>query len=93
VAKQKVAKEDATEAMAAAKALDMSRKAAEEEEKSLEEEVNKKLCKIGNLVHESVPVSDDEANNVVYRAWGLDTKRMEDKLPNHVDLVVGHHRW
>ncbi|XP_077212714.1 serine--tRNA ligase-like isoform X2 [Tasmannia lanceolata] len=44
-----------------------------------------KLETIGNLVHDSVPVSNDEANNQVIRFWG--EKRMEPKLRNHVELV------
>ncbi|PWA71500.1 Seryl-tRNA synthetase [Artemisia annua] len=44
-----------------------------------------KLEKVGNLVHDSVPVSKDEENNAVVRTWG--EKRVEPKLKNHVDLV------
>lgn len=44
-----------------------------------------KLEIIGNLVHDSVPISNDEANNAVIRTWG--EKRSEPKLKNHVDLV------
>ncbi|KAH0754180.1 hypothetical protein KY290_024450 [Solanum tuberosum] len=40
---------------------------------------------IGNLVHDSVPISNDEANNVIVRSWG--EKRTEKSLKNHVDLV------
>ncbi|KAK4715850.1 hypothetical protein R3W88_014188 [Solanum pinnatisectum] len=40
---------------------------------------------IGNLVHDSVPISNDEANNVIVRSWGK--KRTEQGLKNHVDLV------
>lgn len=88
VSKLKVAKENADEAMAKVKAIDERRKQLEEEEKAAEDAVNKILLKIGNLVHDSVPVSDDEANNVVHRTFGLDTKRVEDNLPNHVDLIA-----
>ncbi|KAK4378980.1 hypothetical protein RND71_000842 [Anisodus tanguticus] len=44
-----------------------------------------KLEIIGNLVHDSVPVSNDEANNAIVRSWG--EKRTEKGLKNHVDLV------
>ncbi|KAL6998853.1 serine--tRNA ligase [Sarracenia purpurea var. burkii] len=44
-----------------------------------------KLEIIGNLVHDSVPVSNDEANNAIIRSWGQ--KRWEPKLKNHVELV------
>ncbi|KAL6553562.1 hypothetical protein OROGR_007404 [Orobanche gracilis] len=44
-----------------------------------------KLELVGNLVHDSVPVSNAEVNNVVVRAWG--EKRTEPNLKNHVELV------
>ncbi|OMO80443.1 hypothetical protein CCACVL1_12963 [Corchorus capsularis] len=44
-----------------------------------------KLSTIGNLVHDTVPFSDDERNNVMVRQWGQ--KRMEPNLKNHVKLV------
>ncbi|KAM3378186.1 serine-tRNA ligase [Capsicum galapagoense] len=52
-----------------------------------------KLEIIGNLVHDSVPVSDDElcgffsfiANNAIVRSWG--ERRTEKGFKNHVDLV------
>lgn len=47
--------------------------------------LNKRLEAVGNLVHDSVPISNDEANNAVIRSWG--EKRLEPKLKNHVDLV------
>ncbi|XP_075496178.1 LOW QUALITY PROTEIN: serine--tRNA ligase-like [Primulina tabacum] len=40
---------------------------------------------IGNLVHDSVPISNDEANNAVERSWV--EKWTAPKLKNHVDLV------
>jgi seryl-tRNA synthetase len=88
VSKLKVAKEDATEAIAAVQAIKERMATIAEEEKAAEAAVNALLCKIGNLVHDSVPVSDDEENNVVYRSFGLDSKRTEEGLPNHVDLIA-----
>jgi len=44
------------------------------------------LSPIGNLVHESVPVSSDEKDNVVVRTWG-DPGPAKGKKYNHVDLV------
>ncbi|XP_066388562.1 serine--tRNA ligase-like isoform X1 [Miscanthus floridulus] len=43
-----------------------------------------KVTTIGNIVHESVPVSDDEANNKIVRTFG--ERRVEENLKNHVDL-------
>jgi len=42
---------------------------AEEQEAKAKLEAN--LMTIGNILHESVPVSDDEANNVLVRGFGL----------------------
>lgn len=78
-------KEEAAPLMAQAKEIDARKKALAEEEKEWEEKTNVALLKIGNIVHDSVPVSNDEANNAIVRTWG--EKRMEEKLPNHVDLI------
>lgn len=51
----------------------------------LEQTRHNKLTLIGNIVHESVVISDDEANNQVERTFG-DTKTK--KKYSHVDLVV-----
>ncbi|VDP01489.1 unnamed protein product, partial [Heligmosomoides polygyrus] len=51
----------------------------------LEVERHQSLIQIGNIVHHSVPVSNDEANNRVERTHGDITRR---KKYSHVDLVV-----
>jgi len=43
------------------------------------------VVQIGNLVHDSVPVSDDEANNVTEWTFGDASQR---KKYSHIDLVV-----
>ncbi|KAH1122818.1 hypothetical protein J1N35_005978 [Gossypium stocksii] len=85
VAQLKIAKQDATETIA--KTEEVKQKIAEKdvEVKDSWAVLKSKLEKIGNLVHDSVPVSDDEANNAVIRTWG--EKRLEPKLKNHVELV------
>ena len=88
VSKLKVAKENADEAIAKVKELAARRIELEQQEKDAEEAVNTLLKKIGNIVHDSVVVSQDEENNAIVRTFGLDTKRMEEKLPNHVDLIA-----
>ncbi|VDK59246.1 unnamed protein product [Anisakis simplex] len=51
----------------------------------LETERNEALVEIGNIIHESVVVSDDEANNRVERTYG----NINDKKKySHVDLIV-----
>ncbi|KAK3284060.1 hypothetical protein CYMTET_8269 [Cymbomonas tetramitiformis] len=58
-----------------------------EQEMAAERDAALKL--IGNLVHDSVPVSDDEENNTVERTFGVprDVANPDEKLFNHVDLV------
>jgi seryl-tRNA synthetase len=51
----------------------------------LESDRNSKLALIGNLLHESVPISDNEDNNRVERTFGDIKSR---KKYSHVDLVV-----
>lgn len=40
----------------------------------------------GNLVHQSVPVSNDEANNEVVRVWGTNREQTPD-LKHHHELL------
>ncbi|XP_068662815.1 serine--tRNA ligase-like isoform X2 [Aristolochia californica] len=44
-----------------------------------------KLEIVGNLVNDTVPISNDEANNEVVRSWG--SRRTGEQLRNHVELV------
>lgn len=79
------AKQDSSALQEESKALKVQLKEAEAKEKELADAVRESIVPIGNLVHDSVPVSNDEANNVIVKTWG--TKRPEHKLYNHVDLV------
>ncbi|KAF2308799.1 hypothetical protein GH714_019682 [Hevea brasiliensis] len=45
----------------------------------------KKLEAVGNLVRDSVPVSDNEANNAVIRIWAK--KCFDPKMKNHVEFL------
>ncbi|KAL5566099.1 hypothetical protein UlMin_029263 [Ulmus minor] len=77
--------EDATEVIKSTE--DFKKLMAEKEIESREASklLNSRLETIGNLVHDSVPISNDEANNAVIRSWG--EARLEPKLKNHVELV------
>eukprot|EP00891_Asterochloris_glomerata_P009648 jgi/Astpho2/9648/e_gw1.00146.54.1_t len=79
-------KEDATELQQQSSALKADTDKAEAAAKAAEKERDALLVTIGNLVHDSVPVSDDEANNAVVKK-SQQEGRQEDKLFNHVDLV------
>ncbi|KAK9919796.1 hypothetical protein M0R45_028373 [Rubus argutus] len=85
VAQLRLSGQDATEVIRDTE--DNKRLAAEKEVEVREalNLLNSKLEVIGNLVHDTVPIHDDEANNAVVRSWG--EKRMEPKLKNHVELV------
>ncbi|KAF4357201.1 hypothetical protein CsatB_029587 [Cannabis sativa] len=85
VAQLRIKGEDATEMI---KNTDDNKKSIAEKEVEVREaltQLNSKLETIGNLVHDSVPISNDEANNAVIRTWG--ERRTEPKLKNHVELV------
>ncbi|KAL9668611.1 hypothetical protein QQ045_006148 [Rhodiola kirilowii] len=60
-----------------------AKKEAEVEE--IKARLDTKLNLIGNLVPDSVPIHNDEANNTVVRTWG--EKREEEGLKNHVEHV------
>lgn len=64
-----------------------------EKKKAKEDEAAEKLVKlhikiksIGNYVHESVPVSDNEDNNAVVRTWapeGVTVQENKEGIPHH----------
>ena len=63
-------KEEAEKLMPEVKRVDQLRKDTVELEKTLEQETNELLLKIGNIVHDSVPVNNDEEFNTVHATWG-----------------------
>ncbi|KAG6430305.1 hypothetical protein SASPL_108369 [Salvia splendens] len=68
--------------------LDENKELTTQKEAEVQEAFSALQCKlrnIGNLVHDSVPVDNNEDNNAVIRSWG--EKRMEPKLKDHVELV------
>ncbi|KAL3651432.1 hypothetical protein CASFOL_004434 [Castilleja foliolosa] len=85
IARLKIAKEDASGMVAS---TEENKKLTAEKEAEVKEALaalQSKLCIIGNLVHDSVPVDNNEDNNAIIRSWG--EKRTEPKLKNHVELV------
>ncbi|KAF8063832.1 Serine--tRNA ligase [Scenedesmus sp. PABB004] len=79
------AKQDAGELQERTKAMKATIAELEAKEGEIAAARDAALLPIGNLVHDSVPVSDNEDNNAVVRTWG--EPRQEEKLYNHVDLV------
>jgi len=57
-----------------------------EEEAAKDKEVKRLIGTVGNIVHESVPVSKYEADNVVVKEWGEFTQH-----PNGVEKPLHHH--
>ncbi|GAV63172.1 tRNA-synt_2b domain-containing protein/Seryl_tRNA_N domain-containing protein [Cephalotus follicularis] len=85
IAQLKISGQDASELI---KQTEDNKKSSAEREAEVREAwaaLKSKLEIVGNLVHDTVPVSNDEANNSVINSWGL--KRLEPKLKNHVELV------
>ncbi|KAL6008400.1 hypothetical protein ACLOJK_033909 [Asimina triloba] len=85
VARLKIAGEDATEMIKSTDENKQLAAAKELEVLDAKATLYAKLETVGNLVHDAVPISDDEANNKVVRDWGV--PRSEGSLKNHVELV------
>ncbi|KAL6531537.1 hypothetical protein OROMI_027900 [Orobanche minor] len=80
-----MAKEDASTVIAS---TEENKELAARKETEVQEALaalQSKLAIVGNLVHDSVPVNNNEDNNAIIRSWG--EKRTEPKLKNHVELV------
>eukprot|EP00897_Mesotaenium_endlicherianum_P008380 jgi/Mesen1/7570/ME000392S06831 len=84
VAAKKKDKQDATEEIAKVQSVDQEIKKKEVEVDEKRQAVDARLKSIGNLVHDSVPIDNNEDNNAVIREVG--TPR-QDAKHNHVDLV------
>ncbi|KAK6506918.1 Cytosolic seryl-tRNA synthetase [Arthrobotrys musiformis] len=83
---RKKAKEDATEFLQLKISLEKEKKELEVIAKQAEVELNRKLSTIGNFVHDSVPVSDNEDNNALIREWKPEGTTVEAK-----DGILSHH--
>lgn len=83
-------------------ALDKEIKRIEIEEKISKKNFENMFWEIGNIVHESVPVSDDEKDNVIEKVWGETTtltlrkkhhellKLIDGYAPNEGASISGH---
>jgi len=88
VGKLKVANADASGPIAECQAIEEKIFVAKAAEAEAEAAVNTELRKIGNLVHDSVPIHDDEDNNKIETLFGVNRVALEgETLYNHVDLV------
>ncbi|KAK7749888.1 Cytosolic seryl-tRNA synthetase [Cytospora paraplurivora] len=82
-------KENSDELQAEKVALDKSRKELLDSAAVKEADLKAKLLTVGNIVHDSVPVSNDEANNAVIRTWTPEgvTVEKKDCLSHHEVLT------
>ncbi|KAJ5474819.1 Aminoacyl-tRNA synthetaseclass II [Penicillium sp. IBT 31633x] len=70
-------KEDATELLAQKGELEKKKKDLEEAAVAKEVQRDRKIRTIGNYVHESVPVSNDEADNKLIKTWTPENAEMQ----------------
>ncbi|KAI0379967.1 seryl-tRNA synthetase [Hypomontagnella monticulosa] len=82
---KKKAKENADELLQQKADLDKEQKALVQSAAQKDLALKAKLNTIGNIVHDSVPVSDNEDNNVVLRTWAPEGTKVEKKN------VLSHH--
>ncbi|PBP20509.1 seryl-tRNA synthetase [Diplocarpon rosae] len=83
------AKEDATDLMAQKVDLEKEKKALTDSATEKELVLKKKIGTIGNIVHDSVPISDNEDNNTLQREWAPEGLKVEkrDVLSHHEVLT------
>lgn len=62
-------KEDASELLAEKEKLTQEKKELTDKEQSEDKDLRNKVCQVGNIVHPSVVVSNDEENNELVRTW------------------------
>ncbi|KAG2316553.1 hypothetical protein Bca52824_019675 [Brassica carinata] len=88
VAKLKISGDDASELIQQAEESKQDAPKKEKEVGDAYAKLKDKLVKVGNLVPDSVPVSNDEADNPVIKVWGeKPVFAPGQKVMNHVDLV------
>jgi len=79
--------ETAQEAIERSQELKTELEAIEERADELESELEQWLLRLPNVPHESVPVGDDESDNVEDRRWGFeDRHELPDPVVPHYDL-------
>ncbi|PGH16908.1 serine-tRNA ligase [Polytolypa hystricis UAMH7299] len=89
IGKKKKAKEDASDLLAQKAALEQEKKAVEDRAVEKETLRDRKLKSIGNYVHESVPISNNEDENAAIRTWAPEGAKVEkrDCLSHHEVLT------
>jgi seryl-tRNA synthetase len=88
IGQKKKAKENADELLKEKQNLTDQKKAKEDEAAEKLVKLNAKIKSIGNYVHDSVPVSDNEDNNTIVRTWAPEgvkpvSREKDGWLPHH----------
>ncbi|WP_435334025.1 serine--tRNA ligase [Haloarchaeobius sp. TZWWS8] len=85
--KQEGKEEEAQEAIDKSSALKEELEAVEERADELDAELDERLLELPQIPHESVPVGEDESDNVEEHRWGFDDLRdLPDEVTPHYDL-------
>ncbi len=85
IATLKKAKQDAASQVEKAKAVDQEITSAEKEVTQEEQRVHDLLMRLPNLLHETVPFGETDADNVEVKKWGTIPK-FTFPIKNHMDL-------
>ena len=85
IGKLKKAGKDASSKVEKAKTLDSEITSIQAEVASAEEKTRDYLMRLPNLLHDTVPLGNDESGNVRVRSWGVIPK-FDFAIKNHIDL-------
>ncbi len=92
IGQKKKAKEDAEDLLQQKNELQKQKVGEEDIATAKRAALHKKACLIGNYVHDTVPISNDEANNKVVQEWapeGFDPSRKQALSHHEVLLKLG----
>lgn len=87
IAALKKEKKNVEEELGKAKAVDLNIENLEQQATHYEEKVRYCLMHLPNLLHESVPVGDDEKGNVTVRVWG-EKPKFSFPVKDHIDIAL-----
>lgn len=87
IAKLKKAKKDASAKIAEMHSLMGKLKKTEEDTQKIQDMRDDVLCRIPNILHESVPPGKDETENKELRKWG-EPPKLDFKPKDHIDLCA-----
>lgn len=86
------AKEDASQLLAEKDKLTAEKKALVESEQKADLDLRFKVNTVGNIVHDSVVVSDNEDNNEIVRKWGPENYKVEQvAAATGAEAKLSHH--